>query len=144
MTGIIRVASSAFNLRVASQPLTTGRLMSMRIRSGLSEAARSRACCPSAAIVTWCPLRSNRRESMSRFISLSSTNSIFAIVLCPWVVQVSTLVACVVMQDRTDQFQQFLLVQRAFLDNALDAAVKTPTICLRQILGRNHNHRDLG
>src|SRR5216684_4147427 len=37
------------------------------------------ACSPSTAITTSYPLRSRRRESMSRFISLSSTSKIFAI-----------------------------------------------------------------
>ena len=44
MTGMALVAGSAFSRRVASQPSITGRLMSIRIRSGFSLAAMSTPC----------------------------------------------------------------------------------------------------
>ena len=47
--------------------------MSIKMRLGLSAAARLTPCSPSAAIKTSKPRRCKRRESMSRFISLSST-----------------------------------------------------------------------
>src|SRR6202035_238081 len=79
ITGTLRVASSALTRRVASQPSMTGRLMSIRIMSGRSLRAGSTPCCPSMANTTWKPRRMRRRESMSRLISLSSTNKTFAI-----------------------------------------------------------------
>jgi hypothetical protein len=51
-TGMERVASSPFRVRVASQPSMTGRLMSMRIRSGDSLRAFSTPSAPSTAMET--------------------------------------------------------------------------------------------
>src|SRR5262249_36390534 len=76
-TGIPRVASSALSWRVASQPSITGRLMSIRIRSGRSARAFSTPSAPSTAIDTSNPRFLSRRDSMSRFISWSSTSRIF-------------------------------------------------------------------
>ena len=82
-TGIERVAGAALTWRVASSPSITGKLMSIRIRSGLSAAAMATACAPSIATNTSKPLRVSRRDSMSRFISLSSTSRIFGIACYP-------------------------------------------------------------
>ena len=49
MTGMCRVASSAFRRRVASQPSISGRLMSMRIRSGATVCA---VAMPSGSVVS--------------------------------------------------------------------------------------------
>jgi hypothetical protein len=78
MTGIARVAGSALSCLVASQPSTPGRLMSMRTSAGVSDLVRARPLSPSTAVSTSYPRRWRRRESMSRFISLSSTSRIFA------------------------------------------------------------------
>src|SRR5712691_9730477 len=81
MTGMVRVAGSALSRRVASQPSTAGRLMSIRIRSGPSDRAAIMPSSPSTASATWKPRRCSRRDNMSRFISLSSTSRIF---MPPW------------------------------------------------------------
>src|SRR5207249_6955514 len=78
--GILRVASLVLRRRVTSQPPITGRLMSIKIRSGISEHASECPCWPSWAVTTEYPLRCKRLESMSRFISLSSTNRIFGMI----------------------------------------------------------------
>src|SRR6202051_4722732 len=79
ITGTLLVATSALTRRVASQPSMTGKLMSMRMMSGFSLFARSTPCCPSTAKITSKPRRMRRRDSISRFISLSSTSRTFAI-----------------------------------------------------------------
>src|SRR5262245_7305231 len=73
-----RVAPSFLISRVAVHPSMTGRLMSIRIRSGASLRAMDTPDPPSTAMTTAYPLRSSRRDSMSRFISLSSTSRILA------------------------------------------------------------------
>src|SRR5437016_5750773 len=78
-TGMGRVRGSALRLRVASHPLTTGRLMSIRIRSGCWDRAISSPWAPSQASSTAYPFFASLRDSMSRFISLSSTNNILRI-----------------------------------------------------------------
>ena len=62
--------------RVAFQPSRSGRRMSIRMRSGDCARAIDRPSAASAAMSTSKPLRSSRRESMSRFSSLSSTSRI--------------------------------------------------------------------
>src|SRR6476619_661467 len=52
ITGSVRVFGSLFSRRVASQPSSTGRLMSMRTTSGASLAARATPCAPSNASTT--------------------------------------------------------------------------------------------
>jgi hypothetical protein len=79
ITGMPAVVGSALMRRVASQPSMTGRLMSIRISSGSSLKALATPAAPSSAITTSKPLRSRRRDSMSRFISLSSTSRILGI-----------------------------------------------------------------
>ena len=74
MTGIARVPGSAFSRRVTSQPSRSGRLMSIRTRSGGSSRTLWSAASPPAAVTTVYPLRASRRDSMSRLISLSSTS----------------------------------------------------------------------
>ena len=48
----------------------------MRIKSGDSANASATPCAPSTAMTTWKPRRVRRRDNMSWFISLSSTNKI--------------------------------------------------------------------
>src|SRR4051812_42831963 len=76
ITGVEAVAGSALSLRIASQPSTPGRLRSIRIRSKEPDRARANPEGPSTAASTANPRRASRRESMSRFISLSSTSRI--------------------------------------------------------------------
>jgi hypothetical protein len=52
MIGIAAVAAEAFSRRVASQPSITGRLMSIRIRSGACSAAIRMPISPSPATTT--------------------------------------------------------------------------------------------
>jgi hypothetical protein len=52
MTGITRVAGSDFSRRVASQPSSTGRLISMSTRSGRSSVAMATPRAPSWASTT--------------------------------------------------------------------------------------------
>src|SRR5437773_2931126 len=77
ITGIDFVSGAIFNTRVASHPSSTGRLISIKIRAGDSDLARAIPWAPSKAITTSKPRRCKRRVSMSRFISLSSTNNNF-------------------------------------------------------------------
>ena len=49
MSGMCRVAASAFNCRVASQPSMPGRPRSIRMRSGSADRAIDTACSPSTA-----------------------------------------------------------------------------------------------
>ena len=83
MIGTRAVVGEALSRCAASHPSITGRLMSRRIRSGVSLSAMRIACMPSAAIRTSWPLRCSRRDSMSRFMSLSSTSRILAMALAP-------------------------------------------------------------
>src|SRR4051812_5506642 len=78
MTGMALVISFDFNSRAASKPFMSGRRMSMRMRSGRCARAAARPSRASTAVVTWWPARVSRRESMSRFNSLSSTSKILA------------------------------------------------------------------
>ena len=64
MTGICFVEASALICRVASQPSSTGRPMSMRIRAGCSAAAIATPSAPSLAMTTVKPARTSRRCSM--------------------------------------------------------------------------------
>src|SRR5690606_12746834 len=73
MIGMVRVSSAALRRRVASQPSSTGRLKSIRIRSGRSARASAMPCSPSAATTTSKPDRCRRRVSMYTLSSLSST-----------------------------------------------------------------------
>ena len=66
MIGMCRVALSAFNCRVASQPSSTGSPRSIRMRSGSSVARHRHRLRPSTATTTRYPRRSSRRESASR------------------------------------------------------------------------------
>src|SRR5258706_12437179 len=93
MAGMCFVVGDALSLRVASQPSTSGRLMSMRMRSGRSLSAIFSPIAPSNAMATVKPFRSRRRESMSRFISLSSTSNIFGM-------QRSSYTICLLAQSR--------------------------------------------
>ncbi len=79
MIGIAWVSTAPLSRLAACQPSITGKLISNRIRSGLSEWATSTPWAPSTARYTWNPLRSSRSESISRIISLSSTSKILAI-----------------------------------------------------------------
>src|SRR5262245_20630541 len=79
MIGMARVSGAALSRRTASQPSNTGKLISIKIRSGASDPAIDTPCSPSRAMATRYPRRSRRRDSMSRFISLSSTSRIFGI-----------------------------------------------------------------
>jgi hypothetical protein len=92
MIGMWRVSGEDFNWRVACHPSMTGKLMSMRIRSGFSVCAFSTPCIPSIARVTSNPRRISRLDSISRFISLSSTSKIFGIDCSPYTTFKSLLV----------------------------------------------------
>jgi hypothetical protein len=52
ITGIPRVSGAALSWRVASHPSSPGRLMSIRIKAGVSDRAMARPCSPSTAIAT--------------------------------------------------------------------------------------------
>ena len=58
-------------------------IMSINTRSGFSLWVISTPFCPSSAMTTSKPLRLSRRNSMSRFISLSSTSSILGMNVFP-------------------------------------------------------------
>ena len=76
MTGIRSISGVVSSRRVAFHPSRIGKLMSIKTRSGFSVAAMDTPTSPSAAIKTSKPRRRRLRESMSRFISLSSTRKI--------------------------------------------------------------------
>ena len=78
-TGISLVSGLDFNCLAASQPSITGRLISKRIKAGDSEFAILPPSWPSTAITTSYTYLFNRRDNMSRFISLSSTSKILVI-----------------------------------------------------------------
>ena len=61
----------------------TGKLISMRIKSGTWALASATPSAPSTAITTSYPLRIRRRDSMSRFISLSSTSRSLVMIEVP-------------------------------------------------------------
>ncbi len=75
MTGVARVSTEDFSCRMASHPSTSGIRKSIRTTSGCDVCASRSASRPSAASTTSHPCRMRRRESISRFASLSSTSS---------------------------------------------------------------------
>ena len=64
ITGMCFVSGAALIWRVASEPSSTGRPMSIRISSGCSASAIATPWAPSRAISTSKPARFNRRSSM--------------------------------------------------------------------------------
>ena len=64
MIGMRLVAGSALIRRVASPPSISGRVRSMRMRSGCSEVAMAMPCAPSVATTTVNPARESRFFSM--------------------------------------------------------------------------------
>src|SRR5882757_353310 len=148
ITGIFRVASLALIRRVASQPSITGRLMSIRMRSGNCDVAISTPCCPSMAIDTSKPLRTSRRESMSRFISLSSTSKIFAM-LSPLLffharssvgdrLRLTGGLSCQASAHDGGEFSQIRLI---FGDDSVGLPAQDAGILPGQILRGHHNDR---
>src|SRR5919108_42392 len=79
MTGRSAMAWLWRRILRTSRPLSPGIMMSRRTASKVWVSSIAKARCPSAARATVYPRRSRRRPSISRFISSSSTNKIFAI-----------------------------------------------------------------
>ena len=79
MTGMCRVVGSDFSRLVTSHPSISGRLMSIRIKSGDLRLSRSKASLAVSGDHNLVAFAPKRLDSMSRFISLSSTRRIFGI-----------------------------------------------------------------
>src|SRR5579863_2385161 len=142
ITGTLRVAASALTQRVASHPSMTGRLMSMRMMSGFSLRARSTPCLPSTANTTSKPRRISRRESMSRFISLSSTSKTFAIELLR-----PQLFACICARRTapyrfTDGGRDIDPARGAFFHDLAGLPQQSVALRRSERLGGDHDHRD--
>src|SRR5215471_12561661 len=138
MRGMELSRGSVLSRRAASQPSSSGRLMSIRIRSGDSLAAISSPWRPSTATRTRYPRRSSRRRSMSRFISLSSTSRIL---------RFSALMSSasrgnVRAQQVSNHFQNLRLGVRPLLHDPLDRVVEAPVVLLGELFGGNHDDRN--
>ena len=144
--GNIGGSSAALTRRVASQPSMTGRLMSIKIRSGVSLCAIATACSPSTAMTTSYPLRSRRRESMSRFISLSSTNKIFAIKSPSHHRFTSTLRSISARAGRRPTALPIAAAISLSIESPFSITVRTAEkapLGRRQLLGRDDHHRHM-
>src|SRR5579884_2297677 len=155
--GIERVSGAALSRRVASQPSRTGRLISIRMISGACAHASAMPSWPSAAVITSYPLRIRRRESMSRLISSSSISSILAMVmLCPGRYSIPFRHFSIIMSlssfglrrlntrlhQITHLVQQRLAAVGALLEDLIHVAVQLQPIFLRDVFGRNDDHRN--
>src|SRR5262249_50552959 len=99
---------------------------------------------PSSASVIWYPLRSRRRESMSRFISLSSTSKILAITKNLYHCRDSRSNILRHFNHITQKIVYFIeqLLSRisALLQNLNHVAIQTPPILIRQIFRGYYHH----
>src|ERR1700720_88711 len=137
ITGTLRVASSAFTHRVASHPSMTGRLMSIRMMSGFSLRASATPCFPSTAKTTSKPRRVSRRDSMSRFISLSSTSKTFVIPLL-----LSRSVPRATPQCLADGRSNINVARRGFFHHCMNLPQKAIVLDRRELLCGDYDYGD--
>src|SRR6516165_6123568 len=138
-TEIWHVAASALRRQVASQPSISGRLMSIRIRSGASDRAKAKPWMPSTARMTSNPFRSRRLESMSRLSSLSSTNSTLGMIglaVGPAILPGAGL------HQVVDLAHQLIAAGSLLLEDLLHATVELLVIGLGQDLARHDHYGD--
>src|SRR5450759_4758442 len=146
MTGICAVILAALTRRVASQPSITGKLISIKIKSGCSLSAIVTACSPSTAMTTSNPLRRRRRESMSRFISLSSTNNIFAINSPLLIIndsrrRIGHAAQRTLTHRFPNRFGNIPIYRSTFSDDAASPTGEKGSLRRRQLLGGDNHHR---
>src|ERR1700722_15252006 len=139
ITGTLRVASSAFTHRVASHPSITGKLMSIRMMSGFSLRASATPCFPSTAKTTSKPRRVSRRDSMSRFIPLSSTSKTFVI---PFLSSRSVPSRRPTLHGLADGRSNINFARRGFFHDCMNLPQKALVLHRRELLCRDHDYRD--